>query len=446
MKRTFPQTHGESNHFTLDEIREQLKELTTSLSYLNRDELLSFIRHLDDAKSEANKFLAVECNQIVKNVPDEIWEKILSLVQVGEEKPKIYNREYDLLLESLYRKLSCVSKQWSSIIDNYVPRIFFPNTTPWILLKHRNRNLQELSLSSITALQDRERIFDHVLVQFSSLTSLSLAFNTDITSECVEHLTNLTNLNLSSNLLISSDAVEKLTKLKKLNVSYNPNISASTILKLPHLEELSFSSSSLVYNEVLRLGELTNLQILNITMSADPDLDPDDDDPELETKMIEYVLSHLVNLRELSLSCYPTFQCSVLSSLSNLKTFRLFTETDELGLEEWASTNNDLKLLTNLTHFSTNVPCFSNEGLKHLTNLTDLSFRSNTITENAFKDLTLLTSLSISPDVQVSPEGFSKLTKLEYLNIGEHLSWDRESRMEEKKLLSKYLPNLKMKD
>lgn len=126
--------------------------------------------------------------------------------------------------------------------------------------------------------------------------------------------------------------------------------------------------------------QLTNLQRLDVdvtTVNFVPESDLDE--------CIMDILPHLVNLRELILRSYPSFDCSVLSKLSYLNTFHWHVISDYEF--EWQNCDDDLKQLTNLTELSTDVGCFSDKGLKKLTNLTSLSIESDTITQKSFQKI-----------------------------------------------------------
>lgn len=170
----------------------------------------------------------------MNSVPEEVWKKIFSHIEVVEDE-KDHKVNHNMLTERLLRKLACVSKLWSKIIDDYVLEISLdPYLTYWTTIKHRHL-LKELMLTPNSEVD---------LTQFTNLTSLDLFFNMYISSECVEKLTNLTELNISGNPLISTESIEKLTNLKILHLNMNFMIDASSLLKLPFLEEISICAQA----------------------------------------------------------------------------------------------------------------------------------------------------------------------------------------------------------
>lgn len=411
----------EINQSTLSQIRKQLNELSSSVasgsyvSTIQREELLLFIRELDDTKRATEKILSLECNQLMNVFPEEIWKKIFS-------EAKVFPGTL-LTLEGLLRKIACVSKLWSKLIDELVPELnLFPTQfSPWVLMKYRNRNLQKLSLSSFQL--PSQRICDDLLVQFTSLTSLNLSRNKEITANSLEKLTNLTKLDLIGNSRILPNSLEKLSKLKNLDLFLNKKISAHSLLKLPHLESLSFCSSSLVLEQLDVLVQLTNLKTLQLDLSFASD----------QTSNIESALPHFVNLHTFRLNGCRSFNCRVLSKLSNLKSLYLSSINSN-------SIKEDFKLLTNLTSISINyMENFDDEVIKLLTNLVSLSTDSP-ITENAFKDLYHLTHLAISDSIEITRDGFRNLTNLVSLDIGQMESPKRKEVYEQ---LAQFLPNLK---
>lgn len=203
-----------------------------------------------DTKVLVEKILPEECNQTVSVVPEEVWRIIF--LKVNEVKTRI-NRYMTLYWrQNDFRKMSCVSKLWSKIIDGIILGLefFSPNFSPWVLSKYRNRNLQELSLVPPLVLMELPQdqiIYDNVLVHFTTLTSLDLSRNWYIFGECLEKLSNLTKLSLMKND-ISTNAIEKLTNLKILHIVENSMILPHSLLKLPHLEEISIDADSFFLN------------------------------------------------------------------------------------------------------------------------------------------------------------------------------------------------------
>lgn len=297
MKRTSFSTSNETvENLSFAQIRNHLKEMHSSISTLKREALLELLPllEIDDIKIQVEKILSAECNQIVSIVYEEIWELIF--LQVNEVE------KYTSLIERHLRKIACVSKLFSKLIEDIVPenKLFSPNFSPWILSKYRNRNLQKLSLASSPYHKTPENriIYDNVLVQFTSLTSLNLARNGNISSECLEKLPNLTKLTLTGNTIISTNAVEKLTKLKILNLFFNSNIRPPSLLKLPLLEELSLNAESLPLN-ASTFVQLTNLKSLRLYFH------------HLNHLLLVDVLPCFANLRKLEILGYPptSFNC-----------------------------------------------------------------------------------------------------------------------------------------
>lgn len=144
MKRRSP---IDINH-DLTQIREQIER--GSISTL-REGLFSLIQELsflpdasDDIKKEAERLLSLDCFNIVSKVPEEIWKKVF--LDVSPKPEKTYGNDYDLYLldfELEFRKIACISKAWSSIVEEFLPElnVLPPGYSPWILMKYRNRNL-----------------------------------------------------------------------------------------------------------------------------------------------------------------------------------------------------------------------------------------------------------------------------------------------------------------
>lgn len=339
-----------------------------------------------------------------------------------------------LSVEREFRKIACVSKRWSKLIDELIPERFFtPGFSPWVLSKYKNRNLEELYLHGDRA--SSRVIYDSLLVQFTSLVYLNLSENEMITSQCLEQMTNLRMLDLRSNPVISSECIEKLTNLTELRLEDNKLIPPSSLLNLPHLETLIISPESRAFEKFFSFAKLTNLRELHVR-NYKPRNDP--------SFFLELVLPKLVNLRKLTLLECHSFKCGVLSSLNNLNTLAMdkYTRSNI----PFSTQHQDLNLLTNLTSLHGNNFNFTDEGIKCLTNLVDLTYYSDkpniAFTENSFKDLTSLVSLSMSDHVNLTREGVRNLTRLKSLNIRASMFDGREDREDEYKHVIQYLPNL----
>jgi hypothetical protein len=128
------------------------------------------------------------------------------------------------------------------------------------------------------------------------------------------------------------------------------------------------------------------------------------------------LLSNLTNLEELSIVDSIIVDDGVLSSMHQLKVFRLKSHHSDSEV-----TNIGIKSLTNLKTLCLNVPMNENindAGFKHLTNLENLSGFELDITGDGLGQMTALKSLWLSFCVGIDDYNvFSKLGKLTHLGI-----------------------------
>lgn len=390
------------------EIRKEMKNVTANLSTLNQLELFSFIqelpfliRDIEEMRKEAERIMVLRYYQrlgeILSLVPDEIWGHVLSFFCDSGENKQL-------------RRVACVSKSWSRLVDQILydllssdpSKIRYPPL--WMLMKFRNRNIQNLSLATHTkSALFKPYIFEHHLLQFTSLTSLDLTSNNTISVGCLEKLPNLTKLNLTSNRSIDTRSLERLTKLKKLILHENPFIEMKSLLALPLLEELSITHQNQFFkdkNSVYQFANLINLKTLKIIK---PILNSDTRSSFNQLIRLDLwlplALPKLINLRVFRLISDQSFNCAVLSSLRNLNSLTL---TNNIR-----STDLELKLLTNLTDLHIiNCKNFTVHGIKCLTNLVSLRcigvFPIFTDISYFLRDFSSLTNIEICTNVKVT--------------------------------------------
>ncbi len=262
--------------------------------------------------------------------------------------------------------------------------------------------------------------------KLTNLTELDLSYNyiTDI-PEAITKLTNLTTLNLDNNLIREiSDEITMLTNLTFLSISHNLNdrmglrlsesidqfalrfnnqisVIPDTITKLANLTTLNLSGNEIdtISN---RIGELTNLSILNL------------DDNQIRS--IPDAITKLTNLTTLNLSANKITKIpDAIAELSNLQTL-------VLGGNQIRTITKNIKQLSSLKHLdlSENEIAVIPDEISQLSSLQELSVGANKI--NIFPDeITKLANLRIlyldRNEISDIPDEIVKLSSLQHLDL-----------------------------
>jgi hypothetical protein len=144
------------------------KQLFLSLSNSTREELIDFrknyLRLLDE---ESKRLLDLECNQVVSEVPNDVWKIIFTLAQQSEGKRKYKEKEF--------RKLSCVSNSWSVMIRELV-RVNVKKYKPTVWVFSRVPDIEVLDLSFNRVLNGNP-ISNDALMVLTNLKDLNLYYN-----------------------------------------------------------------------------------------------------------------------------------------------------------------------------------------------------------------------------------------------------------------------------
>lgn len=226
----------------------QFQDTLSSLKYYHRVELIRIV-------NESNLLLMVECAEMVRAIPEEIWKIIFEFA--SEMSGKRFAK-----IEYILQKISCVSRSWSGIIRG-ITQSYFKESRYY---ERSNWVLGQFLYLEVLDLHNNSYIRDRALRKLTNLTSLNLEGNVYITNYGVKKLTKLKILNLTFNSIISDQGITKMTNLTVLNISRNSVITDHAIAKLTNLKELHLLDT-LFYNTRISdrgIGFLTNLTHLDL--------------------------------------------------------------------------------------------------------------------------------------------------------------------------------------
>jgi len=114
-----------------------------------------------------------------------------------------------------------------------------------------NKIITSVGLESLTKLRklnlNKNRFFDaaqmNLLIHLTSLHTLYLCHNSDISNDCLSKFISLKSLHLTGNKIITNESVSKLTNLTKLYLEKSSKVTVDVFRELPFLTQVQALSN-----------------------------------------------------------------------------------------------------------------------------------------------------------------------------------------------------------
>ena len=154
------------------------------------------------------------------------------------------------------------------VIFNDVPllSLFFKciSSTGSEILSFEDQIFQIENIVRISFVNVRIRAIDTNCMQFTNLTYLNLSFNRMSEIGGISHLENLRILDVSHNKIFDITAIKKMISLKILRIESNLIELIKPICNLVNLKQLFLADNKIIWEELVYLENLNNLEIINL--------------------------------------------------------------------------------------------------------------------------------------------------------------------------------------
>lgn len=248
----------------------------------------------------------------------------------------------------------------------------FRNLTALDLGSCENPGIESFTTLKSLDLDYNYDITDTILCQLTNICSLSIKGNNKITDVSVRYLPKITDLCINNNNQITNTMLETLTNLTKLDISRNNNITDSSLKCLQQLNHLTLKINKHISDESIMY--LTNITYLSINRCS---------------KVTDRSIINLVNLRSIYLYYVDTIGYRSLKKITNLTSINLW---------DCMITNNELGEIDNLCSLmiTSRVTLDTSRSIKKLTRLEYLGIQySGSIKNSDLWDLTNLKKLAL---------------------------------------------------